>query len=432
MQRKGVHLTTTLSRVVVFLMLISYFIRPCVYGRTSSRTTTLFTSPNLVQRRVPATYGCARTRGHIQGAAALCGSFVGSSHKKMKTKQVSTSPEVELPKTERKLKRSNTAILCTTYVLLSMSCPILLDWVKWHNGGKFGFHVAAMTFNAYIISAILGLTVTVLVRRTSFKSLIRPDMVWRFGISASLFTMGDILSFTSMKRLDTATFSLVGKAFAIFATVLLSRFMLRKHQTRMQYGLVSAVVVATGFFCNAESQARQLLLQTAGGTASLKVSIGSEWLLGLVQRTLAVLCTTLGAVCQELFLRREPGMSFMLQQCWMATGALLTSFITFHFVQNQPLMYLWQGFDNWRVIVLLLTYVCNGLTAGLMVKHLGALSKALCLPVYLGGCYLYAALSGTVVLSVPAVVAWVVSTLLILAFAVSKAYNRRHLHGRPP
>lgn len=60
-----------------------------------------------------------------------------------------------------------------------------------------------------------------------------------------------------------------------------------------------------------------------------------------------------------------------------------------------PFSALTRGFDNWRVLVLLFSYVASGLTTALMVKKLGAVAKSLCVPIYLGGCYFYAVHTGS-------------------------------------
>jgi hypothetical protein len=60
-----------------------------------------------------------------------------------------------------------------------------------------------------------------------------------------------------------------------------------------------------------------------------------------------------------------------------------------------PFAALQQGFNNWRTLVLLFSYVASGLTTALMVKILGAVAKSLCVPIYLGGCYFYAVHTGS-------------------------------------
>ena len=60
-----------------------------------------------------------------------------------------------------------------------------------------------------------------------------------------------------------------------------------------------------------------------------------------------------------------------------------------------PFAALQEGFNNWRTLVLLFSYVASGLTTALMVKKLGAVAKSLCVPIYLGGCYFYAVHTGS-------------------------------------
>lgn len=308
-------------------------------------------------------------------------------------------------------------LLCTVYVLLSMSGPILLDWVKRHNGGTFPFSVAALTFNAYAIAAILGLFWAAC--HGQADQLYRPDMLFRFGISASLFSAGDILNFLSMKHLDTGTFSLIGKALGIIFTVSLSRLVLGKRQTGLQYGFLTGVAISTLVFCQAESYARG---QIIGSTRSIALAADARSL-GFALRAVGVTVTSVAVVLQERFFtqRRAP---FMLQQFWMACGACTTSLIAMKLLHGLRLAQLVRGFDDWRVLLLLSMYTAYGLTTGLMVKRLGALAKALCLPVYLGGCYAYAVLSGTTVLSTTVVLAWLTSTLLLCAFTLTKAMGQ--------
>jgi len=316
------------------------------------------------------------------------------------------------------------ASLCSVYVLLSASGPILLDWVKGHHGGHFPFAVPALTFHAYALAALLGAGWTATHGPKGLRQLNRPDMLWRFCITTSLFTVGDILSFMSLQHLDVGTFSLVGKAFAIVLTVLLTRLVLNKRQTRLQYGLVVGVAAATISFCHSEVHARGLAsaAHSVGSSASLPAMTpqAARWYLGLTLRSAAVACTSLAAVLQERLLTREPGIPFLLQQCWMGVGAMATSLFTLRCVHRLPTAKLFEGFGDWRVLVLLVMYVASGLSAGLMVKRLGAVAKALCVPIYLGGCYAYAVHTGSAALSIQVVLAWVVSTACILLYAVTK------------
>lgn len=308
------------------------------------------------------------------------------------------------------------AALCGVYVLLSSSGPIMFDWVKRGHGGKFPFSVPALTFHAWGIAALLGLCWTASRGKKGWQMLNRPDMLWRFCITTSMFAAGDMLSFESIQHLDVGTFSLVGKALAIVVTVFMSRVVLKRHQSTTQYVLVAGVAAATMAFCHSEMQARDFISPGASGLADIPAH---EWFLGLVQRSTAVCITCLGAVLQERLLTREPGIPFLVQQSWMGCGAMLMCLLTMKW-NRLPLSVLTQGFDNWRVLILLSTYVANGLAAGLMVKRLGAVAKALCVPIYLGGCYAYAVRTGSACLSVSALLAWFASTVCILLYAVQQ------------
>lgn len=311
----------------------------------------------------------------------------------------------------------NTILLCSVYVLLSMSGPILLDWVRRQSGGTFQFSIPALTFNAYGIAAITGLLWTAC--NGQMDQLYCPSMFLRFGISASLFCTGDILNFLSLKYIDTGSFSLIGKALGIIFTVSLSRLLLGKRQTRLQYGLLTGVAISTVVFCQAESYARG---QIIGGNGSFALAAGARSL-GFTLRSLGVTFASFAVVLQERFFtqKRAP---FMLQQFWMACGACTTSLVAQRLLYGFQLSQLVRGFDDWRVLLLLTMYTAYGLTTGLMVKRLGALAKALCLPVYLGGCYAYAVLSGSTVLSASAVLAWATSASLLCAFTVTKAMGQ--------
>jgi len=316
-------------------------------------------------------------------------------------------------------------LLCGIYVLLSASGPILLDWVKTAHGGRFRFSTPALTFHAFGFAALLGIAWTA--ANNKWKELLKPDMLWRFFITAAMFAAGDIMSFTSMQYIDPGTFSLVGKAFAIVLTVLFSRIFLGKKQTTTQYALVIGVVVATVAFCQTEASARTLELAT-GAQGHHDIAIG-RWLTGLTFRTCAVGLTSLGAVIQEKLLNWEQGGPFLVQQVWMGLGAMTMSLFSMKFLHGQSLTSLVHGFDDWRVLVLLVMYTATGLTTGLMVKRLGAVAKALCVPVYLGGCYAYAVYRGSAALTFQVVAAWAASTFCILMFAVTKAKASRTFGG---
>jgi len=316
------------------------------------------------------------------------------------------------------------AVLCFVYVLLSASGPILMDWVKRSNGGTFPFMIPALTFHAWATAVGIGAGWAVASGKETMRKLRRPDMLWRFMLTTSMFTCGDMLSFMSMEHLDVGTFSLVGKAFAIAITVGLTRVVLGKKQTRLQYTLVVLVVASTIAFCRSEQVARGAI--ASGGSWFSRGSWPEgQWFLGLGQRTAAVALTSFGAVVQEKLLRWEAGVPFLIQQCWMGIGALCISFFALRVLHGLPTSALLTGFDNWRVLVLLGMYVANGLTTGLMVKRLGAVAKALCVPIYLGGCYFYAVQTGSATLTLQVILAWSVSTACILLFAVTKATGSR-------
>lgn len=319
------------------------------------------------------------------------------------------------------------AAFCIAYVLLCSSGPILLDWVKRAHGGRFRFSVAALTFHAWAIASCLGLIWTgASLGRPGLRRLNRPDMLWRFCITTGLFTAGDMLSFASMQHLDVGTFSLLGKSFSIVITLVLSRLVRGKPHTTLQYLLVVGVAAATVMFCREEQIAKTMIAtaavkSTASSLAVPPPAVG-EWLFGLVQRVSAVGLTSLGAVLQESLFKRERNNPFMMQQCWMGCGAMLMSLFTLRCLYGLPLSHLLVGFGDWRVLVLLGTYITTGLMTGLIVKHLGAVAKALCVPIYLGGCYCYAVCSGSAALTLQALAAWAASTACVLTFAVSKAW----------
>merc|ERR1719210_3048332 len=103
------------------------------------------------------------------------------------------------------------AALCGVHILMSTSGAIVMDWLKQRNGGMLPFSVPALTFHAFGISALIGLLWAMSKGRVGLQMMMRPDMIWRFGIMAVLFTVGDMLSFMSMQHLDAGTFSLLGK-----------------------------------------------------------------------------------------------------------------------------------------------------------------------------------------------------------------------------
>mmetsp|Transcript_41878 Transcript_41878/g.97513 ORF Transcript_41878/g.97513 Transcript_41878/m.97513 type:complete len:453 (+) Transcript_41878:49-1407(+) len=310
------------------------------------------------------------------------------------------------------------AFLCLLFVVLSATGPILLDWVKRSHGGHFPFYVPALVFNAWAIDAILGCSWAALRGAKGLKLLWRPNMVWRFFITTSLFVGGDMLSFMSLQHLDMGTFSLVGKAMAIILTVLLSRLILKKSHSLQQYSLVAAVAVATMLFCRSEVHAHEAarMAHVARGPALSSTS----WYLGLAERSTAVSLTSLGAVLQEQLLTNQTGIPFMVQQSWMSLAGMSLSLLTLRLLHGMPLCAVTEGFGHWRVLVLLFSYVASGLTTALMVKKLGAVAKSLCVPIYLGGCYAYAVHTGSATFTLQVLATWTASTACILLYAISK------------
>jgi hypothetical protein len=145
-----------------------------------------------------------------------------------------------------------------------------------------------------------------------------------------------------------------------------------------------------------------------------------SWWLGLSQRTAAAVIHALAAVVQQRLLTEQKGVPFLLQQFWMGCGAMVASLLALRLGHGLPVARLLEGFDDWRVLVLLASFTGSGLCAGLVVKHLGAVAKALCVPVYLGACYLYAVHMESAVFSVRALAAWLATVACILGFAFSK------------
>jgi len=133
-----------------------------------------------------------------------------------------------------------------------------------------------------------------------------------------------------------------------------------------------------------------------------------------------VALASLAAVLQQRLLTQQTGVPFLLQQFWMGCGAMVVSLLTLRFGHGLPIASVLEGFEDWRVLVLLATFTGSGMCAGLVVKHLGAVAKALCVPVYLGGCYLYAVHMESAAFTVRALAAWLASVAGILAFAFSK------------
>mmetsp|Transcript_146356 Transcript_146356/g.467600 ORF Transcript_146356/g.467600 Transcript_146356/m.467600 type:complete len:355 (-) Transcript_146356:173-1237(-) len=315
-------------------------------------------------------------------------------------------------------------VLCLAHVVLNASGPIMLHWVKAQNGGTYPFSGAALTFHAYSAAVLLGLFWVGAQGAEGLRQLNRPIMFLKFGALAVLFSAGDTLSVCSMEYLDPATFSLVGKALAMVLAVGLSRIFLGRRQSQAQYQLLGAIILSTLAFCRFEAKSQLHATGVSSRAASATAGAGQLWAWGLALRAAAVLLQSMAAVLQEWLLGQEAWVPFMLQQSWMGCGALTTTFAAWRGMHGQSITHLFDGFDDWRALTLLALYTLNGLTVGLMVKRLGVLAKALCVPVHLGACYIYGVWSCTATLKLEAISAWLISTVLVVMFAVSKAKGR--------
>lgn len=308
--------------------------------------------------------------------------------------------------------------LCSGHVAMNAAAPIMLHWVKEQHGGKYPFSVPALTFHAYSAALCLGLGWVGTRGTHGVAQFFRLGMLARFCLLAVLFAGSDIVNVMSLQSLDPGTFSLVGKALTIVFTVALSHVLIGRRQTQVQNGLVGAIILFTLAFCQAEASAN---MQLAGHVADRGVKSSARWTVGLLQRMSAVFVTSLASVLQERFLSTEVEVHFLLQQCWMGCGALATTFTTWRCIHGLPMSRLLDGFDDWRVLLVLGIYTCNGLMSGLMVKRVGAAAKALCVPIHLGCCYLYAVYSGTASMQMEAIAAWLTSTALVVALGLLKA-----------
>jgi len=310
---------------------------------------------------------------------------------------------------------------CCGYVVLSASSPLLIDLTKRHNGGSFPFRSPALVFHAYACGTLLGATSTLHASGLQgLHSLLRVDMLCRFGAAAVLLALGDSLNFLSAQHLDVATYTLVGKALAIVVTVLCTRAVLGQGQTRLQHLLVLAITVATAEFCRADLDARHGQGHQQIGSGDPPAAGRRVWWRGLSERTAGVGLVSLAAVLTQRLLTQQQGVPFLRQQFWMGCGAMCTSLLDLRLAHGLPIASLLEGFDNWRALLLLASFTASGLCGGLVVKHLGAVAKALCVPVYLGGCYIYAVQTGSAVFTVRALACWLTSVACILAFAFSK------------
>eukprot|EP00929_Paragymnodinium_shiwhaense_P074899 TRINITY_DN3830_c0_g1_i2.p1 TRINITY_DN3830_c0_g1~~TRINITY_DN3830_c0_g1_i2.p1 ORF type:complete len:357 (-),score=47.64 TRINITY_DN3830_c0_g1_i2:13-1083(-) len=303
-------------------------------------------------------------------------------------------------------------LVCAVYLLLSVAAPIILDWLKRAQGGHFQFSVAALTFHAYVVAAILG-------------------VLWTTTLGPGLRAL------YSMYYLNAGSFSLLGKSFSMAFTVVLSRCLLGRKQSYLQYSLCVGIGLSTLAFCHFELVARKRL---AGGSADSEAAssmtgasdteaentINAVFILGMCLRLGSSFLASLASVMQERILKKDAQMHFMMQQVWMSGGALLVGYAALRLRGREggpgssALSQLVDGFDDVRVLLLLGLFVCHGLMAGLLVKKLGALTKALCTPFVLGGCYTFAVCFGSAPLAAEPLAAWLVCALLIVAYMTTR------------
>merc|ERR1712086_653527 len=111
----------------------------------------------------------------------------------------------------------------------------------------------------------------------------------------------------------------------------------------------------------------------------------------------------------------------MVQQCWMGFGATAISLFICRVVNGNDLSILFHVFDDWHSTVTLLAFVVSGFSQGLLVKWLGAIAKALCTPIVLGLCYMFAVSTGSALLNLTTALLWTLSTTCVLSFVVSRA-----------
>eukprot|EP00929_Paragymnodinium_shiwhaense_P074900 TRINITY_DN3830_c0_g1_i3.p1 TRINITY_DN3830_c0_g1~~TRINITY_DN3830_c0_g1_i3.p1 ORF type:complete len:285 (-),score=43.80 TRINITY_DN3830_c0_g1_i3:13-867(-) len=249
--------------------------------------------------------------------------------------------------------------------------------------------------------------------------------------------LGDIMGMYSMYYLNAGSFSLLGKSFSMAFTVVLSRCLLGRKQSYLQYSLCVGIGLSTLAFCHFELVARKRL---AGGSADSEAAssmtgasdteaentINAVFILGMCLRLGSSFLASLASVMQERILKKDAQMHFMMQQVWMSGGALLVGYAALRLRGREggpgssALSQLVDGFDDVRVLLLLGLFVCHGLMAGLLVKKLGALTKALCTPFVLGGCYTFAVCFGSAPLAAEPLAAWLVCALLIVAYMTTR------------
>jgi hypothetical protein len=237
-------------------------------------------------------------------------------------------------------------------------------------------------------------------------------MFWRFCVVSCLFGCGELLSIAAMQHLDIGTFSLLGQSFGIISTAVWTWVLFRRHYTILQYALILATAVSAGAFSH---------VQGAQHTSAPKEA--NSPLRGFILRIAGVGLTSLGAATQQWLFESAPEIPFMVQQCWMGFGATASSLFICMVVNGNPFSTLLHVFEDWHSVVPLLAFVVSGFSQGLLVKRLGAIAKAMCTPIILGICYMFAVSTGSALLNVTTAMMWAVNITCVLTFAVSKAHS---------
>lgn len=122
-------------------------------------------------------------------------------------------------------------------------------------------------------------------------------------------------------------------------------------------------------------------------------------------------------------MKQEKGVSFVTQQCWVCVGGMLMSLVALHFQRGVSFESLFEGFDTWPTFLAISLNLCHVVIASLLVKRQGALTKSLCIPFVLAGCYTYGVMIGSTQPELVSVASLMTSSSLLVAFAMSKAEN---------
>jgi hypothetical protein len=269
-----------------------------------------------------------------------------------------------------------------------------------------------LSLHAYSLGTLLGFAGVASSEgvRGIVDALLLPDMS-RYIALAGLMAMGDMLSIASMAYLDPGSFMLLGKGISILMTVALSYVVLGKRQSHRQYIIVALLLASTTWFLRAQSGAMGLAGRWKGGA--------ERWLFGMVTRALGVVLGALASVVQECLMTGKAVVSFWKMQTWICMGGALVSLGIMHIQQGISYKSVFQGFDDWPLHAAIVFNVLAGLVQGLLLKRCGAMTKALCLPMVLGGSYFLSVVLGSAAPNMQAFLAWLSCSALIAAFALA-------------